>query len=266
MNPPSLFHLLIFVLSICILGFITFMIFLIGKLMKKNKESSLKFFELLIPGIFGGIIVIILLELRGKGITNIIFWTINLPLTILLVAIFVFFGLGYFLFIRYLRSRKLTPPKNLFSIISKNESIKINWVWKSLFEVVILGLILFGLTFWITAVLVPNPEIQKTCYIEGENIKFILDNPSKYPAEDYNLIIYEKYWHGHSTSYVVSELCTVDVYPTQSKYTLIHCDYIPPNSQANINIDFENKTKTQFKYSSWGKTTPKETNEIILCQ
>lgn len=129
----------------------------------------------------------------------------------------------------------------------------------------IVGLILFFSSLYLTSALIPNPEINASCYYKNDVTHFFLYNPSEHIAEDYNLIIYEPYWHGHGTSYVIDELCDVGVYPKQQAYTLIHCDYLPPKSYADISIDFEDKSLTQFKYSSWGRTTTKKTNEIIKC-
>ena len=135
-----------------------------------------------------------------------------------------------------------------------------NFILQFIILAIIGSLITFFITYLIGNQLNPNPEVKKTCYPGKDGINFVLNNPSKIPAEDFNMIIYEDYGGG-GKSYADNELCVADIYNFQPKYTLIHCDYIPPNSKAEIGIRFENKTQIKFKYSSWGKTTPKEDYE-----
>lgn len=137
------------------------------------------------------------------------------------------------------------------------------WFIRDLINVVILGVVLILILILIINPLInPNPEVTTTCYSNNDDVEFILNNPSRAPAEDFNMIIYEGYGGG-GTSYADNELCDADTYDFQPLYTLIHCDYIPPNSEINIGIRFENKTQTEFYYSSWGKTTPKEDFEKL---
>ena len=132
-----------------------------------------------------------------------------------------------------------------------------NWLIKCVIEVVLLGLILFFMTYYITNSLNPNPIIEKSCYKDGNSTYFVFHNPSRAPAEDFNMIVFDMYGGG-SKSYADYELCSADIYSFQPKYTLIHCDYIPPKGNIEIGINFNNKTKSNFIYSSWGKTSPKE--------
>lgn len=145
---------------------------------------------------------------------------------------------------------------------------KDNWLIKSFIQVIILGLILFVFTDRINDSINPNPIINKSCYKDGDEIVLTLSNPSKIPAEDFNMILFERYGGG-SKSYADHELCDVDTYKFQPLYTLLHCDYIPPKSDLRIGIGFENKTQSIFQYSSWGKTSPKEdyekNNYALLC-
>lgn len=151
---------------------------------------------------------------------------------------------------------------NRFRKFIKKEPI---WFVRDLISVVVLGVILILILMFIIN---PNPKIIKTCRSNSNGVEFILNNPSRYPAEDFNMIIYERYGGGEK-SYADNELCNADTYYFQPLYTLIHCDYIPPNSKINIGINFENKTQTEFDYSSWGKTTPKEdfeeSRQILIC-
>ncbi len=155
---------------------------------------------------------------------------------------------------------------NKFGKLIKKEPV---WFVRDLISVVVLGVILvLILMFIVNPIINPNPKITKTCYSDNDEIKFLLNNPSRAPAEDFNMIIYERYGGG-GKSYADNELCNADTYYFQPLYTLIHCDYIPPNSKINIGINFENKTQTEFDYSSWGKTTPKEdfeeSRQILIC-
>ena len=160
---------------------------------------------------------------------------------------------------RKLKVNYTKDGNRISSITEKN-----NWIQKSLFNgpvnVLVIGLILFFITLWITNSLNPNPIIEKSCYKEGDQINFILYNPSKAPAEDFSMILYESELGG-GKSYVDYELCNVERYEHQLKYTHIHCNYIPPRSYAKIGISFNDKNKTKFHYSSWGKTTPQEDSE-----
>ena len=141
-------------------------------------------------------------------------------------------------------------------------SYKTSWFWRTMFETIVVGLFMVILTLQITNALNPNPEINESCYWDGDEIRFILNNPSKAPAEEYNLIIYEKYDGSYGIS--IDELCNVSSY-FQDEYTLIYCDYIPPKSHANVSINLEDKSKRNFKYSSWGRTTRKKYEKMISC-
>ena len=152
-----------------------------------------------------------------------------------------------------MRKLEINYTKN-GKVISITE--KDNWS-KIIIEKLILGLILFFLTYWITNALNPNPIIEKSCYKKDELVNFVLYNPARAPAEDFNMIVFERYGGG-GKSYADNELCSVDVYDFQPLYTLIRCNYIPPGSSTTIGVNFYDENQSVFKYSSWGKTTPKE--------
>ncbi len=146
---------------------------------------------------------------------------------------------------------------------------ELHWFWRDLIGVIFLGVVLILISmFIINPIINPNPKITKTCYSNNDEVEFILNNPSKAPAEDFNIIIYERYGGG-GTSYADHELCNADTYKFQPQYTLIHCDYIPPKSNVKIGVRFDNRNQIKFEYSSWGKTTPKEDFEelrqILVC-
>ena len=97
---------LIIISSICILGFISWILCLLMKIMKKNRKDFFRFLEYIIPGIFGGLIASIILEIKTNPITNkFVFTTITIPLTTLLTLIFFFMGLSLFLVIKYYRDK-----------------------------------------------------------------------------------------------------------------------------------------------------------------
>lgn len=171
-----------------------------------------------------------------------------------------------------MRKIKITYTKD-----GKLSSIKEKYDWllkiilKGIFNVLFLGIILYFITsYFILPAINPNPTIIPSCYKKGTGgIEFILYNPSRAPAEDFNMIIYGTYGGGAS-SYADNELCEAKSYGFQPLFTLIHCDYIPPDSKIEISVFFRNDTKSNFGYSSWGRTSPlKDTAndfKLLYCQ
>jgi hypothetical protein len=97
-------------------------------------------------GIFGGIIATILLELRGEGYKQIMFYIISLPMNLLVIFIFVLCGFWYlflidklFDFLEKLESNKL--PKDKFFIIKSILSFMTSKKVKSILLILILTLI-----------------------------------------------------------------------------------------------------------------------------
>ena len=86
---------MIVIISIALFG----MIFALGSLVATisgiNSERSHRYLTNIIISIFGGIIAVILIELKGQNITDLTFYLIVLPFTLLLILIFVLFGIWY---------------------------------------------------------------------------------------------------------------------------------------------------------------------------
>jgi len=88
-------YALVAILSICIFALILLLSILVFLLSKKHPEESYDYLKNIVYATFGGIIAIILLELKGESIFNIYFWTIKVPLTLLLVLVFIICGFLY---------------------------------------------------------------------------------------------------------------------------------------------------------------------------
>ena len=75
------------------------MIFVLGNLIATisgiNSERSHRYLTNIIISIFGGIIAVILIELKGQNLADLTFYLVVLPFTLLLVLIFVLFGIWY---------------------------------------------------------------------------------------------------------------------------------------------------------------------------
>ena len=86
---------IIIIISLALFG----MIFVLGNLVATisgiNSERSHRYLTNIIISIFGGIIAVILIELKGQDITDLTFYLVVLPFTLLLVLIFVLFGIWY---------------------------------------------------------------------------------------------------------------------------------------------------------------------------
>jgi len=157
---------------------------------------------------------------------------------------------------------------------SKNKLLCPQWWKEKIIEIIILGGVASIFVFILSqgyilpkidAIINPLPQIEINCSKTNDYLEINLYNPSRYVAEDFNLLIYERLGNSHGTSYMGNELCNIDYYKIQNKYTKIECKYIPPKSSFNMHIDFENESLDRFEYDKWGKTTPKEEYLIEKC-
>jgi hypothetical protein len=147
--------------------------------------------------------------------------------------------------------------------MGKIQDFLIRELLKGLISVLFFGCLLTIITYLlIIPSLNPNPEVEPSCKKTEGGIILSLYNNGRVPAEEFNIQIYEEY-NGGASFYPNYVLC--DVTPYDSKTTLVHCDYIPPKSIVKRELFFENKTKSRFGYSLWGRTTPLEVNQILYC-
>jgi hypothetical protein len=140
------------------------------------------------------------------------------------------------------------------------------WIYQAIFEVIILGLILFLLTLCINMIINPNPHINLDCYKEDNNsVVLVLHNPSRSPGEEINMMVKIPY-SGGSWNYPENELCNVSMHAILfDSVTKIFCDYIPPKSKIALTLTTENKTNS-FYYSLWGRTTKKVEWANLNCE
>jgi len=90
-----LVYLLILIFGICLYLITLILGLIMYSISTKNKKISFEFFKNIIIGIFGGIVVALILELNGKSVLDFTFWIVYIPATIILIIIFVLLGLGY---------------------------------------------------------------------------------------------------------------------------------------------------------------------------
>ncbi|MDO8564193.1 MAG: hypothetical protein Q7R87_04240 [Nanoarchaeota archaeon] len=84
----ALFGLLVYLL-VFILGCIIFFIF------RKNPDKIYEYFKNLVYGAAGGLIILILTDLRAFDWKSYTFWSVNMPLALVLLAIFILLGCFY---------------------------------------------------------------------------------------------------------------------------------------------------------------------------
>ncbi len=87
-------------MSICLLVIILLLGIIIHQVTKRDKEISYEFFKNLVYAIFAGIVIVIILELRGEDIFHSVFWMIKVPISIGLITLFSLFGLIYLHFLK----------------------------------------------------------------------------------------------------------------------------------------------------------------------
>lgn len=85
---------------IIIIGIGIFMIagilgFLILKIVQINKKRSREYMKNITYSIVGGIIAVVLLELRGNEWENLLFYLINVPISIGIIFLFILIGFWY---------------------------------------------------------------------------------------------------------------------------------------------------------------------------
>lgn len=86
---------LIIVISLALFGMVFVLSTLIASMSSMNSERSHRYLTNIIISIFGGIIAVILIELKGHDFLSSSFYLIILPFTLLLILIFVLFGIWY---------------------------------------------------------------------------------------------------------------------------------------------------------------------------
>ena len=112
------------VISLCILILVFLFGFLVLLISKKNPNESYEYLKNLVYAVYGGIIAIILLELKGESIANPYFWTIKMPLALLTVLIFILFGFLYlYLLKRIFNWVKLNKGRNNIKPMIKRKHV-----------------------------------------------------------------------------------------------------------------------------------------------
>jgi len=140
-----------------------------------------------------------------------------------------------------------------------------HWFRNNFVPALIVGIFLLILGYWLTSVLNPTPELKLSCYRDSNSVYLTINNPSKYVAEEYNLLIYEQFGGISGGSWAEDDLCQISYHEHQpERITSIKCDYVPPKTSTLIQINFENSSVGSFKYLSWGKTKSEE-NGTINC-
>lgn len=115
-------YLLILIISICLLAMILIVSWMIRKITGVDAELAYGFFKNLIYVIFTGIALILFMELRSEYFMNFVFWTVKVPLTILLLLVFSVFGLIYLHFLDIIFGKsKIKKFWNLNKIMKKEE-------------------------------------------------------------------------------------------------------------------------------------------------
>ena len=128
------------VISLCILILVFLFGFLVLLISKKNPNESYEYLKNLVYAVYGGIIAIILLELKGESIANPYFWTIKMPLALLTVLIFILFGFLYlYLLKRIFNWVKLNKGRNNIKPMIKRKHV----TYVLLFFLVLSALIFF---------------------------------------------------------------------------------------------------------------------------
>ncbi len=95
MNPLIIVYSLAAFLSICLFVLVSLFVVIIFLVAKKNPTESYEYLRNIVYATFGGIIAIILLELKGEDISNPYFWTFKIPITLLVIFIFILLGFLY---------------------------------------------------------------------------------------------------------------------------------------------------------------------------
>jgi len=144
-----------------------------------------------------------------------------------------------------------------------NEKAEAHWITQavvgSLIFAVLAGIILLFFGWWLDGKLNPSPELALSCYSDNNSVYLYIDNPSRYVAEDYNLLIYEKFGGMSGGSWAEGDLCNVNFHKFQpDRITSVQCEYIPPKTKTLIQINFANSSAKSFNYDSWGKTKSEE--------
>lgn len=128
---------------------------------------------------------------------------------------------------------------------------------------VIVGLILIGFGIWLEPKINPRPYVDINCSYNNSDsyfTYFFINNPSKYKAEEYNLLIYDKYSGQSGGSWAEGSICNVS-YHINKNITYVKCEYIPPETGIYIGIKFI-KSSNHFYINSWGKTQKEEVGWI----
>lgn len=91
----ALVYALAILIGICLFTLVGIVGLVIIQISHANKEKSKRYLENINYGIVGGIIAVILLEMRGNSWMHLNFYIIELPLALLTIFIFILVGFGY---------------------------------------------------------------------------------------------------------------------------------------------------------------------------
>lgn len=86
---------LIFIISLCLLVIVFLLGLVIIYISSKKVERSYQYLKNLTYAIFGGIIAVVLLEVRGENFTDWSFYAIKMPIAIITILLFLLCGFLY---------------------------------------------------------------------------------------------------------------------------------------------------------------------------